>query len=213
MPERSRSAASQHAEPLDQTATTLATEAVSADTVARARAGDSDAFRELVERHSRAVFRVAFRITGRVEDAEDVVQETFLRAYRQLDRFESRSNIGTWLHRIAANCAVDLLRGRPRREMSEEEDTLERLSAGDSDEALPSQERVLLGRQISDRVTQALDKLTDLERAAFTLRHFEGQSIQEIGRALGLNTSATKHSIFRAVKKVRQELKPFVGAL
>ena len=59
--------------------------------ISRVRAGDDDAFRELVERHSRAVFRVAYRITGRVEDAEDVVQETFLRAYRQLDRFEARS--------------------------------------------------------------------------------------------------------------------------
>lgn len=188
----------------------LAGDAPSADRVARARAGDHEAFRELVERHSRAVFRVAYRITGRTEDAEDVVQETFLRAYRQLDRFESRANFGTWLHRIAANCAVDLLRARPGREMTEENQTLERLSDGQTAGAFPSPERALLGRQISDHVRQALGKLTAVERAAFTLRHFEGQSIEEIGRALGLRTNATKHSIFRAVRKMRQELKPFV---
>lgn len=181
-----------------------------ASAIARARTGDPDAFRELVEQHSRAVFRVAYRITGRAEDAEDVVQETFLRAYRQLDRFESRANVGTWLHRIAANCAVDLLRGRPRREMTEEAETLERLSGGNSDGPL-SPERELFGRQIADRVRAALDTLTAMERAAFTLRHFEGLSIEEIGRALGLRTNATKHSIFRAVKKMRHELKPFVG--
>src|SRR5512142_1580926 len=148
MPERSRSAAAEDAGPPDQTATIVAADARSADAGARARAGDADAFRELVERHSRAVFGVAYRITGRAEDAEDVVQETFLRAYRQLDRFESRANFGTWLHRIAANCAVDLLRRRPRREMIEESETLERLSGGDADGVWPSPERALLGRQI-----------------------------------------------------------------
>src|ERR1022692_4453070 len=76
--------------------------------VTRARSGDSDAFRALVEKHSRRVFRLAFRMTGNEQDAEDVVQESFLRAYRQLGRFESRANFGTWLYRIVSNCSVDL---------------------------------------------------------------------------------------------------------
>jgi RNA polymerase sigma-70 factor (ECF subfamily) len=181
------------------------------DTLVRARAGDADAFRDLVERHSRAVFHVAYRVTGRVEDAEDVVQETFLRAYRQLDRFESRANFGTWLHRIAINCAVDLLRGRSRREVPEEQETLDRLG-GELEGAMPSPERAMLGMEIRERIGSALERLTDMERAAFTLRHFEGLSIEEIGRTLGLRTNATKHSIFRAVRKMRQELKPFIEA-
>jgi RNA polymerase sigma-70 factor (ECF subfamily) len=179
--------------------------------VTRARAGDAEAFRELVDRHSRAVFRVAYRVTGRTEDAEDVVQETFLRAFKQLDRFESRANFGTWLHRIAVNCAVDLIRARPRREMPEEQDTLDRLSA-DDDRALPSPERALFGVQIRERIGEALERLTEMERAAFTLRHFDGLSIEEISRLLGLRTNATKHSIFRAVKKMRRELKAFIEA-
>ena len=77
--------------------------------VALARDGDSEAFRALVERHSRAVYRLAHRMTGSAEDAEDVVQETFLKAYRQLNRFESRANFSTWLHRIAVNCSIDPL--------------------------------------------------------------------------------------------------------
>jgi RNA polymerase sigma-70 factor (ECF subfamily) len=182
------------------------------DAVARAQAGDADAFRELVDQHSRAVFRVAYRVTGRVEDAEDVVQETFLRAYRQLHRFEARANFATWLHRIAANCAVDLLRARPKREMNEEDETLERLSGAAHDPKAPSAERNLLGSEIRDRVAAALNGLTVMERAAFVLRHFEGLSIEEISRTLGLRTSATKHSIFRAVRKMRRELQPFIGA-
>jgi RNA polymerase sigma-70 factor (ECF subfamily) len=85
-----------------------------ATAVALARSGDSDAFRALVERHSRAVYKLAHRMTGSSQDAEDVVQETFLRAYRQLSRFESRANFGTWLHRIAVNCSIDLIRSRRR---------------------------------------------------------------------------------------------------
>src|SRR5579872_4914525 len=83
--------------------------------LARARRGDGEAFRELVERHSRSVFRLAFRMTGNEHDAADVVQESFLRAYKQLGRFESRANFGTWLYRITANCAVDLMRSRQSR--------------------------------------------------------------------------------------------------
>src|ERR1700693_2205572 len=82
--------------------------------VSQARGGDSEAFRLLVERHSRAIFRVAYRMTGNEHDADDVVQEAFLRAYRQIDSFEERANFGTWLHRIAVNCALDLLRARGR---------------------------------------------------------------------------------------------------
>ena len=72
----------------------------------RARHGDSEAFRMLVERHSRTAFRLAFRMTGNEQDAEDVVQESLLKAYRHLGRFETRADFGTWLYRIVANCAV-----------------------------------------------------------------------------------------------------------
>jgi RNA polymerase sigma-70 factor, ECF subfamily len=180
--------------------------------ISRAREGDDDAFRELVDRHSRAVFRVAYRITGRAEDAEDVVQETFLRAYRQLHRFEARANLRTWLHRIAANCAVDLLRARPKREVAEEPETLERAAGAvtAAEGQLPAPERSLLGVQIRERLAGAMQLLTEMERATFTLRHFEGLSIEEISGTLGLNAGATKHSIFRAVRKMRRELRPFI---
>src|ERR1017187_969313 len=96
--------------------------------VRQAKNGDEDAFRVLVERHSRAIYRLAYRMTGRAEDAEDVVQETFIRAFRQLSRFEARSNFATWLYRIGFNCAIDFMRGRPHRETSEELTTLDAMS-------------------------------------------------------------------------------------
>ncbi len=181
-----------------------------ASAVALARDGDSDAFRALVDRHSRAVYRLAHRMTGNPQDAEDVVQETFLKAYRQLGRFESRANFGTWLHRIAVNCSIDLIRGRKHQEMGQDANDLELLDGGDDQRVDPSPERLMLSSEVQERVGRAMGGLTAMERAAFVLRHFEGQSIEEISKALGLKTNAAKHSIFRAVRKMRLALEPFV---
>src|ERR1700751_3911835 len=83
--------------------------------VARARSGDADAFRVLVERHSRPLFRLAFRMTGNKQDAEDLVQESLMRACRQIGKFDERASFATWLYRITVNCSLDLLRARKRR--------------------------------------------------------------------------------------------------
>jgi RNA polymerase sigma-70 factor, ECF subfamily len=178
--------------------------------VALARDGDSEAFRGLVELHGRAVYRLAHRMTGNAQDAEDVVQETFLRAYRQLGRFEARANFGTWLHRIAVNCSIDLIRGRKHQETRHDAADLEAMGGTDNRQAGPSPERMMLSTEVQERVGAAMSGLTAMERAAFVLRHFEGHSIDEISRALGLKTNATKHSIFRAVKKMRIALEPFI---
>lgn len=177
--------------------------------LAQARAGNREAFRTLVERHSRAVFRVAWRVTGNEQDAEDVVQETFLKAYAELPRFEARSGVGTWLHRIAANCAIDLLRKRPKGTVSHDAEEaaplVERLA---SPEAGP--DRLAQGRELRARLETAMADLTPLERAAFTLRHLEQQPVEAIAAALGQNAAATRHSIFRAVAKVRRALAPLM---
>lgn len=179
----------------------------------RARAGDPDAFGVLVERHSRSVFRLAYRMTGNEQDAEDTVQETFLRAYRQIGRFDSRSKFSTWLHSIAANCSLDLLRSRQRRrEFSDSEDEggsgpLEVLPAAD-----PSPERLAFSRQLEHRVAAAMAELSPAERVAFVMRHFEGVGIEEIARALGRPNGATRHSVFRAVQKLRRALEPVISA-
>jgi RNA polymerase sigma-70 factor, ECF subfamily len=175
--------------------------------LARARQGDSDAFRVLVERHSRNAFRLAHRLTGNEQDAEDVVQESFIRAYRQLGRFESRANFGTWLYRIVANCSVDLIRVRQSRRDQSRAESLDEAADMASNRA-PGPERLARSAEIERHVASALSQLSPLERAAFTLRHYEGRSIDEIGRMLGLGTSATKHSVFRAVRKLRVALEP-----
>ena len=180
--------------------------------VARARDGDIDAFRSLVESHSRYLFGVVYRLTRNSEDARDVVQDTWLKAHAQLTRFEARSDVRTWLTRIAVNCAIDHLRASRRRETTHDPADLERrLVSAHAFAPQPTPERLVLAGEIEMRVGQTMRCLTAVERAAFTLRHVEGMSINEIGEALGLKTSATKHCIFRAVRKMRAALAPFVG--
>ena len=184
------------------------------DAVALSQSGDSDAFRVLVERHSRNVFRLAFRMTGNEQDAEDVVQETFLRAYKQLARYESRSSFATWLFRISSNYALDLIRSRKRhqehREVQGKEDS--ELDIMQSIPATnPTPDRLALSGEMQTRLTAALEELSPQERTAFILRHYEGLSIEQIGASLGTGTNATKHSIFRAVQKLRRSLEPFVS--
>jgi RNA polymerase sigma-70 factor, ECF subfamily len=183
--------------------------------VARVRSGDGDAYRVLVDRHSRSVFRLAYRMTGNEQDSEDVVQETFLRAYKQLHRWEARSSFGTWLYRIAANYSLDLMRRRKRHgevtmnDSGPDEDTPEMMQTLPS--TAPGPDRLLFSNRVQECVAGALDELSQQERTAFVLRHFEGQSIEEIGGALGLSGNAAKHSIFRAVQKLRRALEPLVN--
>jgi len=178
--------------------------------VALVKAGDHDAFRHLVERHSRSVFRLAYRLTGHEQDAEDVVQETFLRAFREIRKFETRSSFATWLYRITVNCCHDLLRQRPRAgSRSYLDDPESRVAAELADPSAAADPlRELASRRIGERVRTAMSGLSDQERSAFVMRHFEGLSIEEIGRVLDLKTSAAKHSIFRAVHKLRRALEP-----
>jgi RNA polymerase sigma-70 factor (ECF subfamily) len=179
--------------------------------VAHAQHGDTEAFRSLVERHSRYLFSVAHRMTGSAADAEDVVQEAWLKAHRQLGGFEARADVRTWLHRITVNCAIDFIRARRHREDAHDPADLEQgpLSERGADGQVTPL-RLAQSGEIRRRVGEALGHLTGLERAAFTLRHMEGMSIDEVGAALGLKASATKHSIFRAVRKMRQALEPLV---
>jgi RNA polymerase sigma-70 factor (ECF subfamily) len=175
----------------------------------RVRAGDADAFEAIVALHARGVRRVAARIVGSGDAADDVVQETFLRAFRALDRFDDTFEFGPWLNRIAANAAIDESRKRGR-ELSLTPDEEGFAPVAEPRSAEPSPARYAESAEIGRATRRALAELSPSERAAFVLRHFEGQSIAEISRALGRRDNATKQSIFRAVRKLRRALVPFV---
>lgn len=191
------------------------TEGSDAAAVERTLAGDQDAFRVLVERHSRSLFRLAYRMSRNEQDAEEIVQDTFVRAYRKLGQFESRANFKTWLYRITVNCALD----RMRKRRSEDEHREVANAAPEEEEHNewekrphegPAPDRLMLSVELKKRIEGALATLSAAERAAFVMRHWEGCGIEEIGRALDVRQNAAKNTVFRAVQKLRRALEPYV---
>lgn len=164
--------------------------------------GDRDAYRDLVFRYSGIVFRVARRITGNDADAEEVVQDAFLRGYLQIRSFELRADFGTWIYRIGVNCSIDLVRKRKRQPEP----------AGDAvpqavDDAV-GPERLLLSAELGWRWRLAMARLTEEEAAAFSLRHMEGRTMAEVAKSLTISLGSAKQAVFRAVQKLRREMAP-----
>ena len=178
--------------------------------IRRVLAGEKDAYGLLVAHHSRSVFRVAFRITENEADADEVVQETFLRGYRKLQDFDARSTFGTWIYRIAVNCALDVLNKQKSQFFVPitEEYGGELPTAQVADHGA-GPDRILLSREIETRRHAAMGKLTPIERIAFVMRHLEQRSTEEIVGALGVAPNSAKQAVFRAVQKLRQSLAPF----
>ena len=185
--------------------------------VQRTLAGEREAYRVLVERHSQYVYRLAYRMTGNREDAEEVVQEAFLRAYQKLQQFAGNANFGTWVYRIAANYAIDRMR---QRKCEDEKRTPAARAAEEGDaemdpmnivpDGAPSPERLAHSNQLAAHIRRALSELTPAERTAFVMRHWGGSGIEEIAGALQSSSSAAKNTVFRAVQKLRSALRPFV---
>jgi RNA polymerase sigma-70 factor (ECF subfamily) len=170
-------------------------------------AGDKEAYGALVVRHSATLFRMAYRITGNAADADDVVQDAFLRGYLKLETFEWRSEFGTWIYRIAVHCALDKVKARRKDDTSRvaDETDAEEDSVQVAD-AAPGPERLALSAEIGALQEMALRGLSPLERTAFVLRHLEDQSTEEIAAVLKIAPNAAKQAVFRAVQKVRQRL-------
>jgi RNA polymerase sigma-70 factor (ECF subfamily) len=171
--------------------------------VRRAKRGDDSAFEELVRRYDRNVFRIAQHITQNREDAEDVVQEAFLKAYGNLTKFQEQSKFYTWLVRIAVNEALMKLRRRkPERTVSLEDDSLPREVADWS----PNPEQMYNQAELRDILTRTIQGLPEGFRTVFVLRDKEGLSTEETAEALGLSIPAVKSRLLRARLQLRERL-------
>ena len=184
------------------------------DTIRAVLSGDKDAYGALVVRHSQTLFRVAFRITGNEADAEDVVQEAFLSGYRKLESFQSKSSFGTWIYRIAVNCALDKVSGRKKHD---EVRVAEHYDPGEEQiqiaDGAAGPDRLVLSGEIGAMEMLALRSLTATEKTAFILRHMEGCTSAEIAAVLGMDSNGAKQAVYRAVHKLRRRLAPLrVGA-
>ena len=187
-----------------------------ASAIERTLAGDRDAYRVLVEKHSQNVYALAYRMTDNHHDADEVVQEAFLRAYQKLGQFEARANFGTWVYRIAANYAIDRLRKRQAEEARREHPSRDPAEGEERDtmnlyeDRAPSPERLAESRELAEHLRRALNELSPAERTAFVMRHWGGSGIEEIAETLKSSSSAAKNTVFRSVQKLRRALEPFV---
>lgn len=176
-----------------------------------ARAGQQHAFGQLVAQHARPLYHVCVRITRDPALAEDAVQEALYKAWRALHEFDGRSAFGSWLHRIGVNAALEQLRrnARHQRELVGDDADAGADFLSGFDDPHPGPDAHASGAEIARRIEEQLDRMSALERAAFVMRHYEGESLDTIARTLSINTGQSKQAIFRAVRKLRAALHPW----
>ena len=174
--------------------------------VKKARQGDIEAFSEIFEPLRGAVYSLAYRIVG-PDDAEDVVMDTYLKAWRAMPKFRERSSVKTWLYRIAHNCAVDRIRQRQRRkEISLVDRDETRPPIDPPDEDTPAPDEAAERSDVARDVDRAMAMLSDDHRAALMLRYADGMSYREIAAATGVSIGTVMSRLFSAKRKLRKTM-------
>jgi RNA polymerase sigma factor (sigma-70 family) len=166
--------------------------------------GDRDALAPLMERHYRRLYRIALGYVRNADDALDVLQETFVKAFQNAHRWDGSAEVGRWLTRIAVNQSIDRYRRERRRRA-----TYEPLGEGDHVAPAtgePSPERRLAGSEVAGRIDAALKGIPPRQRAVFVLRHYEEMSLEEISVTLGMRLGTVKSSLHRAIHGLRERL-------
>jgi RNA polymerase sigma-70 factor (ECF subfamily) len=186
--------------------------------VRRAQSGDRSAFEELVRHYDQAVLRLAVHLTGSEHDAQDVYQDAFLRAYKNIGSFRFESSFYTWIYRIVTNLCLDHLRKQRERVLaSEDSDQSFQDSEKKENEPLPdlvkplNPERPLIQRELGAKIARALDGLTPRERQVFELRHYQGLKVSAIGEVLGTTEETARSVLFLATQKLRHSLTDATG--
>ncbi len=182
-----------------------------ANWVALARSGDRGAMHELYERHRSRIFALAYRYVKNVPDAEDILQDTFIKAFQSLEKcqLDENSYFSTWLYRIGVNCAMDHFR-RQRRQ--EGDDGWQRdLLAADESACVPSPESEFQREETRARMEQVLNSLSPRKRMIVVLRHYQQLKINEIAEVLGCSQGSVKKQLFVALAQLKSEIGPAAG--
>jgi RNA polymerase sigma-70 factor (ECF subfamily) len=182
--------------------------------VERATRGDREAFGALVRRHQDRVFHLAYQIVRNREDALDVAQEAFVKAFASLSSFKGEASFTTWMHRIAVNLAIDCLRRRRRGDASVYDDRLAVPEDGESGVAAPDNpEATLESQQVRRLLARGIRALPPAHRAVLILREVEGFSYDDIARAVGCSLGTVMSRLFYARRKLQKILRPHLDDL
>ena len=182
--------------------------------IERVRQGDKMAFDTLVTKYERRVFRLVMRLLGNPSEAEDVVQETFIKAYRALPQFRGDSAFYTWLYRIGINTARNFLDTRGRQVPFSADIRAEDVSfheEGGNLRDIETPESVLASKQVAQTVSMAMDELPEDLRTAWSLREIEGLSYDEIASVMACPIGTVRSRIFRARESIATRLRPLLG--
>ena len=185
--------------------------------IREAQRGDRSAFDALVRRYDQSVLRLALHMLGNEQDAQDVHQEAFLKAYRHLGNFRFECSFYTWLYRIVTNLCLDHLRRRKsRREdastvLDSHGDEMDLLANLSDTRAMANPARELDRKRMGERIGEALSKLTPRERMVFELKHYQGLKLRTIGEMLSTTEETAKNTLFRATRKLRANLAELKG--
>ncbi len=177
-----------------------------------AQRGDRVAFEELVRQYDRAVLRLALHLTGSEADAQDIYQEAFLKAYRNIGSFRFECSFYTWVYRIVTNLCLDHLRKKQVRKedapvtVDQDGEEFDLLSQVSDDRPGADPERDLMRRELGGRIARAMTRLTPRERMVFELKHFQGLKLRTIGEMLNTTEETAKNTLFRATQKMRGSL-------
>lgn len=172
--------------------------------VERARNGDTVAFETLLRRYERQIFAFAYRMMGgNAADADDLTQETFIKAYRALDRTVELLHVSAWLHRIAANSCRDEWRRRRRAGCQPWDATIHEAMLPSRPEENP--ESLMLQKEADERVQAVLNRMKPRNKQALILREYGGLSCEEIGAIMGISDKAVKSTLFRARDEFRHQ--------
>ena len=171
--------------------------------VQQVREGDLRSFSALVELYQERAIHVAYSFLGNFEDARDVAQEAFVKAYQNFSRFDERSRFYTWFYRILVNGCKDFLRRKKGRPTASGPDPVENIPASGR-----SARQELMDQELGMEIQKALDELPFQQRSVFTLRYLEGLKLEEIAESLNLSVGAVKAHLWQAGQKMRKRLSP-----
>ena len=179
--------------------------------VARSIRGDTDSFNELVLRWERSIYALAYRTIGRDEDARDICQETFLRAFRALPGFRGQAKFSSWLYRIALNLCRDWMRRERRTPSVQAPEDGELAAMAAEREPSESIEDLIARRDLARVIERAMARLPEEQRTAIVLKEYHGLTFQEIADMLGCPLSTVKTRLYQGLTVLRRELTTIVG--
>lgn len=186
--------------------------------IERVRNGERSAFSSLVEKYRQQAFSLCYNITGNSEDAKDILQEAFIKAYQGMKDFKGNSSFSTWLYRIVTNLCKDYLRKKNRASrilvepatlQNDDEDVAEYIEAKDTN---PDPAQATVVNELKYMLDSAIGLLPERQRLAFTLKHIQGMKLDEVADILKCKVSTVKAHLFKAVRNLQRSLEPYLSS-